>query len=90
MLTVCPGTGRVTRPVTGVAEQEPASLQELVVSRGAAQTDCSLQAASLSERRGPAEHAEYVSQMNQSDEPLLGSWCELKKGAEGGLRYFSR
>lgn len=40
-----------------------------------------LQVAWLSARRNPAEHAQYVSQMNQSDRPRLEV---LARGAEGG------
>lgn len=65
-------------PVTGNSEQGPASLQGLVLCRGAARNGRCLRAA--------AERARYVSQMNQSDNPLLGSWPEVKKWVERGQR----
>ena len=69
-------------PVTGNSEQGPASLQGMVLGGGAAQNEHSLWAAT--------ERAQYVSQMNQSDNPLLGSWPEVKKWVERGLRCSPR
>lgn len=45
-----PGTGRVTCPVTGGSEQEPASPQELVACRGVAQMECFQQTAWFTEK----------------------------------------